>query len=141
MPKPFGFNVIGHVSGNLGLGVTARIIVQVLLDKGFPASVFDIDPGIGRGKRDLRFQSLEVSDPAGLPYAVNLAILPPPTLAQVVSKHSTTFADPDFLNAAFTIWELPVVPAAWRPTLEFFDVLVAQSGFILQTLANALSPP
>lgn len=141
MPRPFGFNVIGHVSGNLGLGVTARIIVQVLLDNGFPVSVFDIDPGIGRGRRDLRFESLEVSDPAQLPYGLNLAILPPPTLALVVSRHGAAFADPEFLNVAFTIWELPVVPDAWRPTLEFFDALVAQSGFIRQTLANALTPP
>src|SRR5262249_47611311 len=39
----------------------------------------------------------------------------------------------------YTVWELPVIPAAWRPALEFFDVLLAQSSFIRQTLDTTLS--
>ncbi len=31
---PLGFNVIGYVSSNSGLGVSARHITKLLLDKG-----------------------------------------------------------------------------------------------------------
>lgn len=135
----FGFNVIGHVSGNLGLGVSARNIVQALLDNGFPVAVLDVDPGLGRGKREMRFESLMVSTSDALPYAVNLLIFPPPTLVSFVPQHRSFFANPDHFNAAFTWWELPVVPPSWRPTLEFFDVLVAPSAFIRHTLDARLS--
>jgi glycosyltransferase involved in cell wall biosynthesis len=139
MGKAFGFNVIGHVSGNLGLGGSARNIIQVLLDNNFPVAVFDVDPGLGRGKRDLRFDPLTVSSPDALPFAVNLLIFPPPTIVSFVQQHRAFFANPERFNTALIWWELPVVPVAWRPALEFFDVLVAPSAFIRHTLDVALS--
>jgi glycosyltransferase involved in cell wall biosynthesis len=139
MIENFGFNVIGHVSGNLGLGVSARNVIQMLLDNHFPVAVFDVDPGLGRGRHDLRFESVTVSTLDALPYAINLLIFPPPSLVSFVPDNRSFFTNPDRLNAAFIWWELPVIPSSWRPMLEFFDVLVAPSAFIRQTLDIGLS--
>jgi glycosyltransferase involved in cell wall biosynthesis len=137
--KDFGFNVVGYVSGNLGLGVTARNVVEMLVENDFPVAILDVDPGLGRGRRDTRFERLTVPCVEALPYAVNLLIFPPPTLVSFVPQRPALFANSDRFNAAFTPWELPVVPPHWRPTLEFFDVLVAESSFIRHTLDVALS--
>ena len=134
MAKPFGFNVIGHVSGNLGLGVSARNVIQALLDSDFPVAILDIDPGLDRGRHDLSFEQWAVSAPEGLPYAINLLIFPPPTLGKLVPRYSSFLADPERLNVALILWELPVIPRQWRPALEFFDTLVAPSAFIRHTL-------
>lgn len=132
--RPFGFNVIGYVSGNLGLGVSARNIVQALLDNDLPVAVLDVDPGLGRGSHDRRYEALAVVSADELPYAINLLIFPPPTLVAFVPEYRALLCRPDCFNAAFTWWELPVIPPAWLPALEFFDVLVAPSGFIRHTL-------
>src|ERR1043166_8421538 len=135
----FGFNVMGHVSGNLGLGVSVRTVIQALLDNGYPVSAFDIEAGLGRDKHDLRFESRTVAAPELLPYAVNLVVLPPPTLAQFVPRYASYLADAARFNVAFVLWELPVIPRHWRAALEFFDALVAPSGFIRHTLDVELS--
>jgi len=135
----FGFNVMGHVSGNLGLGVSVRTVIQALLDNGYPVSAFDIEAGLGRDKHDLRFESRTVAAPEQLPYAVNLVVLPPPTLAQFVPRYASYLADAARFNVAFVLWELPVIPRHWRAALEFFDALVAPSGFIRHTLDVELS--
>src|SRR4030095_16763960 len=130
MSKAFGFNVIGHVSGNLGLGVSARNVIQLLLDNDFPVAILDIDPGLGRGKYDLRFEALTVQTAAELPYAVNLLIFGLPSFVPVLEQYRPLLVNPDHFNVAFTWWELGVIPPKWRPVLEFFDVLVAPSRFI-----------
>jgi hypothetical protein len=49
----FGVNVVGHVSGNLGLGVLARH-VSLLLSRGCAVRILDIDPKMGCGGHDQR---------------------------------------------------------------------------------------
>src|ERR1700694_2498982 len=85
--RPFGFNVIGYASGNLGLGVAARSIIDLIIEKGFSISVYDLDPGVGRGGHEKRFQWWGIAAIEDLPFAVNLFVLPPPTLVQLVSKY------------------------------------------------------
>ncbi|OEU66619.1 MAG: hypothetical protein BBJ57_02490 [Desulfobacterales bacterium PC51MH44] len=128
--QPFGFNVIGYVSGNLGVGVTARNVINVLLEKGLRIAIYDIDPGLGRGKHDLSFDEYTVESVEELPYAINLFILPPATLSLVLLDYSPLVLRRDCLNVAFTMWELTVLPNTWKQALQFFDVLVAESDFI-----------
>jgi glycosyltransferase involved in cell wall biosynthesis len=150
--KPFGFNVIGYLSGNLGLGVSARHLTSLLLDNGHPVAVLDMDPGIGRGGHDLSFDAYKVKSPEALPYGINLAVLAIPSLPSYFldpptvldgGKSSQPGADywlaEDRLNAAVVWWELPVLPEAWIRALEAFDVVVAPSPYIRATLETHLS--
>ncbi len=129
VPELSGVNVIGHISGNLGIGVTARCVVQALLDRGVDVTTIDIDPGMERAGADRRFDRLAVQRYEDLPHAVNLFVLPPASIAAI---HQ---ARPDFfqcghLNVGFSMWELPTVPQEWVPALQALDVLVAESEFI-----------
>jgi glycosyltransferase involved in cell wall biosynthesis len=135
----FGFNVIGHLSGNLGLGVLARNVVRLLRDKGLPVAALDIDPGLGRGGHDLGLADIMVGAPQNLPHAINLFVLPPPTLLTLLPTLSNAILDPARLNVALPMWELPVLPRSWDIVFEFFDVVLAGSPFIQAALEFSLS--
>jgi len=134
-----GFNVIGHVSGNLGLGVLARNVVRLLKDKDLPVAVLDVDPGLGRGGHDLAYADITVKTHQNLPHEVNLFVLPAPTLQTLLPRLSDAVLRPDRLNAALPMWELPVLPRNWDVIFEFFDVVLAGTPFIRAALEFSLS--
>jgi glycosyltransferase involved in cell wall biosynthesis len=136
--RPFGFNVIGPVSANVGLGVSARNMVRVLVQRGYPVAVLDIDPGLGRCGHDLTYQALMVTSHEGLPYAVNLSVLSITALPDFVIEHPALMRA-DTLNVGCFVWELAALPRVWKEALQFFDVLLAESDFIRSTFENALS--
>jgi len=138
-PDSVGFNIISYASGNLGIGVTARNVIQLLLDKGYPVSILDIDPGFGRGGKDLRFQAYTVPTPEELDHPINLFILPPGDLSSVLQQAGNRFSMNQRLNAAFSMWELPRLPKDWIPSLEAMDVLIAESAFIEHAFSFNLS--
>ena len=135
----FGFNVISHVSGNLGIGVTARNIIKLLIEKGYPVAIFDIDPGQGRGGYDLSFNKYAVKVPEKLPYSINLFVLPPETLIRLFPVIQNSISKPGRLNVAFSMWELTVLSPASILVLQEMDVLVAESNFIRHVFEFNLS--
>jgi len=136
--RTFGFNVIGPISANAGLAVTARNVVRVLVQRGYPVALFDIDPGLGRGGHDLTYQTLMVKSENELQYAVNLSVLSITALPDFVIQRPALMRG-DTLNVGCFVWELAVLPRVWKEALQFFDVLVAESDFIRSTFENALS--
>src|ERR1700730_17657181 len=129
--QPFGFNVIGYLSGNLGLGVSARHLTSLLRDKGYPIAILDLDPRARRPRHDLSFDSYSVKSPTDLPYAINLAVLAIPSLPSFFLDPPTVLesneslqpgshywlAD-DRLNVAVVWWELAVLSDVWVRALE-----------------------
>lgn len=127
-----GFNLVGYVSGNLGLGVAARHIASLILSKEFPLAVFDLS-GAGRGGHDRTFDQYAVSVPDALPYAITLFVLPPQTISHLSREHPgcrRLFIRREGMTAAVLMWEHSQVPRAWRPALGMLDVIVAVSHFI-----------
>jgi glycosyltransferase involved in cell wall biosynthesis len=134
-----GFNVIGHITGNLGLGVLARNVLRTLVTLGYPVAALDVDPGLGRGKHDLSLEGLSVKAPDDLPYGINLFVLPAPSLQDLLPSLERLVLDRSRINVALPMWELSVLPPGWKAIFEFFDVLVAGSTFIRSTLDFSLS--
>jgi len=128
-----GFNVFGYISGNLGIGVTARNLLRLFDHIGLPFAVIDIDPGLGRGGYDLTWQERAVKASPDLPHPVNLIVLPPGDLASFNQTFPFLFNNERYFNVAFSMWELPVLQRAHVDALEHMDLLVAESHFIQQT--------
>lgn len=126
-----GFNLIGYVSGNLGVGVTARAIARVILDKGYGLRILDLDPGADRGGYDTAFTPFTVPDASGLPFDVNLYVLP---LGSFGPATDAVARQPGRLNAGFAIWELAHIPPTMRAGLSGMDVLIGESFFIRDNL-------
>jgi len=129
-----GINIVGHVSGNLGLGVLARDVIDALRTREIPTAVFDVDPGGGRWKFDRRFEADEVQDVNALLHEITLFMLDPQTLAEFVLAHPDLLLREGSFNVAHTMWELPVLPTVMTRTLGLFDALVAESKFLQSTL-------
>ena len=134
-----GINVIGHVTGNLGLGVLARNVVRTLVRLGYPVAALDVDPGSGRGRHDMSLAGLTVESQDALPHGINLFVFPAPSLYDLLPTLERLILDRSRINVALPMWELPVLPLGWRSIFEFFDVLVAGSTFIRSALDFSLS--
>jgi len=140
MAEPTGFNLVGHVSGNLGLGVTARQVADLILRKGFPLALLDIDAGGGRGGYDQSFREYAVSSLEALPHSINLLVLPPDTicgLADIPSRRGLLLRS-DRIKSALVMWEHTRLPRRWLPTLQMLDVIVAPSAFVHAAFATHL---
>lgn len=135
-PRP-GVNVVGHVTASMGMGLSVRSIVQALLDRGHQVAILDVDPGGGRKSRIDAFASHLVQTPEAMPFDINLFVLGPQVLAHdVVGDYylASLLTRSGAINAAFTFWELPVLPQGWVKSLSVFDALVAASPFVRHVL-------
>jgi glycosyltransferase involved in cell wall biosynthesis len=136
----FGVNVVGHVSGNLGLGVLARHVVSLLLSRGCAVRILDVDPRMGRGGQDKRFAEYTVASVDGLIYPVTILIFPPISIVEFLrdGRNSHLLWRGDGLNVALINWEQMVVPREWVSVLAGLDVIVAPSAFTRETFERGL---
>jgi len=132
---PFGFNVIGNVSSNTGLGVVARNFVELLVQKGVPVQVLDLDPGLGRASRESSVEKYRVDKPADLSNCVNFFVLQPSAIFSLAASYPETFVATDKLNVGLIMWELATLPRRWSDALAVLDVVAAASEFIGSTFA------
>lgn len=135
-----GVNVIGHVSGNLGLGVLARHVVSLLLSRRCPVSILDVDPRKARSGHDHSFASYTVASVDELLHPITLLVFPPISIVEFLTdpRNRGLLLQPGRLNAALVNWEQVVVPAGWVRVLAGLDVIVAPSAFSRDTFERAL---
>ena len=142
---PFGFNVVGYVTGNLGMGVATRNTLRALVENDIPVTALNVDaftgrigPDTTRSGLDTSFSYLEGERPS-LPYGVNLFHINPPGIRSLmIDRHRWLRTSPN-LNACVPFWELESLPADWRRVLSALDVVLAPSHFI-QTVLQAEVP-
>ena len=135
--RPFGVNVIGYVSANIGVAVSARHLIQLLLDRNCPVAIFDMDPGLGRGKHDLTFDTFAFKRIEDLPYSINLVILPAATLPHFFLHVLPSSSEG--LNVGLIYWEISAIPQLWKEALHLFDVVLAPSNYIRSVFEAQLS--
>lgn len=137
--RPFGFNVIGHITGNLGLAVAARNTLQMLTQREEPVVVADIDPGLGRGGHDSTFDGL-LSGPTTTPYGVNLFQLNPPEVLRLARWTPDWLDLTGCMNAIVPFWELPLLPVqgGWREVVAAVDVVMAPTRFVLDAVRHSV---
>jgi glycosyltransferase involved in cell wall biosynthesis len=136
--RPFGFNVIGFVSANLGLGSAARTTIRILLEKEIPVSVIDIDAQFGRSGHDHTYDKLRRLPGDEAPFAINLFHVNPPEFDAIVKTHPQWLGRPVALNAIVPFWELPLVPKTWLPVLDKADLVLAPTRYIEHMMATQI---
>ena len=130
--QSFGFNVVGYISGNLGLGVAARHVSSLVLERNLPLAVLDIDPQGEGSEHDVSFRGHAISSAEALPYGITLFVLPPQTLFAFRQDPKTRplLLRREGIQSAFLMWEHSRLPRLWRSTLRILDVIVAASHFV-----------
>ena len=134
-----GVNLIGHITGNMGLGVAARNTLSILQARQRPCAAIDIDPGLGRQGADPTFADLLLSPPVA-PHRVNLWQLNPPEVLALRLQQPAWLDMEQHANAIVPFWELPLLPVVpgWRETVAAMDLVLAPSRFILDAVAASL---
>jgi len=131
---PFGFNVLGHISGNLGLAVACRNTIHMLSACGESVCVVDIDAGGGRSGHDLTYQHLACGSKPP-PFAINLIHLNPPDVVNAMVDDRRMFDPVTRVNACVPFWELTYLPEQyWVPVLNNVDLVLAPTRYILDTV-------
>lgn len=126
----FGFNIVGFISSNCGLGTAARNILQLLVEKNCPFNIIDIDPGGRRYKYDTTYDKYGIKSWTDLTNPVNLFILPPDVLVSMMENSPVFWQRPGYLNAAWGIWEIPALRQKWIASMQQLDVLIGLSDYI-----------
>jgi glycosyltransferase involved in cell wall biosynthesis len=134
MENFIGINVIGHISGNLGLAVAARNIISCLIKKGVQIRILNIDPGMGRDNFDTSFNQLFVQSLDQLIFPVNLFLFPPTNYTNELMQHFK-----NKFNVAFSYWELPHLPELLKDNLSQLDAIVAPSSYIYETFGREIN--
>jgi glycosyltransferase involved in cell wall biosynthesis len=126
-----GVNLVGHITGNLGLGVAARNTLHALLASGRPVEVVDVDPGGGRGGHDAAYADLVATEPTA-PWRVNLFHLNPTEVSALVRSRPAWLGVAGRVNACVPFWELPRLPVTggWIELMGTLDVVLAPTLFI-----------
>ena len=132
-----GFNLIGFATANFGLGVALRNTAALLESLGHPFGVLDIDPGGNRTGHDFsaRAHFLEAGGP--LPHPVNLFHMNPPGVRGIARDLPGLVDMASKRNVCVPYWELPRLPASWKPVLDGMDLVLAPSRFIEAAIAEA----
>ena len=136
---PFGFNVIGFVSTNSGLGIAARNTIRTLLDRGQNVAVLDIETGSRASNRDATYLHLQWPVEQRAPYSVNLFHLNPLEILRLVGGNPPWLDMVSRLNVCVPFWELPRVPRVWLPVLRRMDLVLAPTRYIFEALAADLT--
>ena len=133
-PRP-GFNVVGHVTGNLGLAVAARNTLRVLTLSERPFVAIDVDPGGGRGGHDSSYAE-HMRIPPQAPYATNIFQLNPMEVTALAQEQPAWLDLVGRFNVCVPFWELPRLPVkmGWIPLLETVDVVLAPTRFVLDAV-------
>ncbi|MEE9281901.1 MAG: glycosyltransferase [Myxococcota bacterium] len=134
-----GINLFGFLSGNLGLGVSARNYLRLLLEADIPVHPVDVEVCGGRSGHDATYAEMTSTLDQASPYPVNLFVMSPPDIVDLLGCGPTAIRTSNRLNTCLCFWELARLPKSWVPMLEAFDVSIAASGFIRYAMLADLS--
>ncbi len=137
--RPFGFNVIGHVTSNVGLGVAARNLIDLIVARGHPVAAFDVKAGFGRDGRVLTHADHLRDAMSALPYAINVFVFPIRGLHAFLPQLKNEFDYDSHFNTSLCYWELSTIPPRWVAALESLDALIATSDYMGHVYRCAIS--
>ncbi len=132
-----GVNVFGYLSGEFGLGESARLYSRSLMDANMPCSFFNIDLDLPHGMDDDSFANL-FGDAA--PYDSNLIFVNPDFLQQAIAN----VGEEHFrgkCNIACWFWELPRIPLEWSPAIAQVDAILVASRFVEEAFRAVTDKP
>ena len=136
-PRLTGVNVIGHITGTMGLGVAARNTLTVLEANRQAFTAVDIDSG-RRAGADGTFVHL-LSHPPSARHPVNLFHLNVQELINLLDTRPRWLDVVRHVNAIVPFWELPRLPFIpdWAGLLGSMDLVLAPSRFILESIERS----
>jgi len=125
-----GFNLIGYLSAELGLGEAARSLACACVAKGIPFSAIDVGYQTGNLKRDTRIQSQAVDRH----FPIDLIYVNADQTAMTINflenkKHRRGY------RIGFWHWEQPRIPDTALSAFDHLDEVWVPSTFVYEAVA------
>lgn len=137
--RPHGVNVLGFISGILGLGVAARAMVHGLLagnSSKWPLDLIDLRLPQLPTAQDNTFDNFKVD----FQYAINLTMLNPSEHEYAIKKYGVSKFHGRY-NIGLWYWELVDVIPEWRPGSRLIDELWVTTNYIYDNLVHFARVP
>jgi glycosyltransferase involved in cell wall biosynthesis len=131
-----GFNLIGPLQYQTGLGEAARGSVRALVAADIP-HVKVVAPLVLNAPKGKYYSRSELGD--SLSYRINLFHLNGPEMSAVAKHWPRVLRSSQYYNIAFWVFELERIPQAWVPHFEGLNEIWTPSVFARDAIA-ALSP-
>lgn len=132
-PLSAGVSLLGCSRAENGIGESCRLAVASLATTTVPFGVVNLPFSQHCRQGELRATPYEIPFPA---HRVNLLHMNPPEMAVTRDLLGDRALD-GRINIGIWHWELPQLPADWKPYLDRLDELWAPSRFIEQCLLDA----
>lgn len=133
---PWGVNVTGLLTGKLGLGESARRIVDTFDEIGVPNKPVQGRLRVPGGTVD----EFEIFDVADAPFAINLVCLNGDTIQKLANDVGNDFFKRRY-TAALWWWELPELPEGWSESFNLVDEVWVASHFMHEIIAPVSPVP
>jgi glycosyltransferase involved in cell wall biosynthesis len=132
-----GVNVIGHITGTMGLGVAARNTLAVLEANRQAFTAVDIEPWRRQGT-DNSFAH-RLANPPTATHPTNLFHLNVQELINLLDTRPRWLDVVQHTNVIVPFWEFPRLPLIpdWAGLLGAMDLVLAPSRFILESIARS----
>jgi glycosyltransferase involved in cell wall biosynthesis len=135
-PPGLGVNVVGFISGSLGLGVAARTTIAALVDAGITVATVDVQLP-GRSGADNSYADLEVQDASRLPHPMTIVHMNPPDAAVLWIQHPQWFTET--YNCIVPFLELAELQQRWPSLLSQYDAILAPTEYIGGAIRSAMA--
>lgn len=131
-----GFNVYGYLSGNMGIAVAARNLVDALERHGHPVRGFHLETGDMRSGRNLGWERTK-GDWSRVEKVVEWIQCNAPDIQANWAKSYPEVHLSNRFKVNLSFWELPSTPADWVETLNRMDLVITPSQFIEDSFRNS----
>jgi glycosyltransferase involved in cell wall biosynthesis len=125
-----GLNLAGFLTGDLGLGESARCMVRAADAVQLPVALIDLKLRCKNPRNDLTYRArLQEASP----HPVNVIHLDPPASPDL-DRHHPLLRHGKY-NIAYWAWELPEFPDVWLQHCGYFDEIWCPSDFTRAAIA------
>lgn len=134
---PMGFNLIGSIRAETGLGQSCRIVANELKQSGYPMLIYNYIQ-VGRiVQSDTSWDSYIKPE---CQYNINIIHINPHELGVAYMQLDRRVWDGRY-NIGFWLWELEEFPDEWLPCLRYMNEIWTPSEFISRAIRKKTSLP
>jgi len=132
-----GINLIGHISGDFGLGESCRIVARSLKASSIPISIYDYKLNSAANQNDTTWSSETCEQ---LPFGVNLMHINPSEIPLAVFKMGRKAVRKKY-NIGFWLWELPEFPEEWAYMTGLLHEIWTPAEFVSESVRKIAKCP
>lgn len=139
LQKKISITVVGYISGNFGLAIVVRNIINLLLKKGYDLALYDVLLERDEKRRVTTYDHLLCNNWEKKPEnPITIFLTYPLEYQNLINSKLPIFDRSKSLHILVPFWELQELPSDWIPILESVDGILCPSKYIFETVQRSI---